>query len=126
MQKRLKIHDTCGIHNLHGMPAIMAGLFGVIMAAFANEKTYNESLFQVFPARAPSSSNERFAELRDSLGIEPGFDRTAGQQALFQFLALCVTLANAIVSGLITGNNNYLQYIYKNKNKNIFIRFNIT
>ncbi|KAF7993399.1 hypothetical protein HCN44_007902 [Aphidius gifuensis] len=103
MQNRLKIHDTCGIHNLHGMPAIMAGLFGVIMAAFANEKTYNESLYQVFPARAPSSSNERLAELRDSLGIEPGFDRTAGQQALFQFLALCVTLANAIVSGLVTG-----------------------
>lgn len=104
MQNRLNIHDTCGIHNLHGMPGLMAGLFGVIMALFATEKTYNESLYQVFPARAPSTSSDRLAELRDNLGIEPGLDRSAGQQALYQLLALCVTLANALVSGLITGN----------------------
>ena len=40
LNKRLKIHDTCGVHNLHGMPAVLAALAGAIASALATEKTY--------------------------------------------------------------------------------------
>lgn len=131
MQKHLRIHDTCGVHNLHGMPGVLAGLFGALMAGLANEQSYNESLYevsrwtenacqisgesrsdiffipsfidpQIFPARAPRSG-EHLAELSDNAGITAGLDRTAGVQAAYQILTLVVTLTIALVTGFITG-----------------------
>ncbi|XP_012274440.1 ammonium transporter Rh type A isoform X2 [Orussus abietinus] len=102
IQKRLRIHDTCGVHNLHGMPGVLAGLFGALMAAIATETTYDYSLYEIFPARAPNSE-VKLAEMRDNYGISAGLNRTAGQQAAYQLLALLVTLGLAVVSGLITG-----------------------
>lgn len=102
--KHLRIHDTCGVHNLHGMPGVLAALFGAFMAVIATEATYDYSLYDIFPARVPSTG-EKLAELRENVhGISPGFDRTAYQQAGFQLLALVVTLGISIVSGLITGH----------------------
>lgn len=40
MDEKLHIHDTCGVHNLHGMPAILAGVGGAIAAKVANSKNY--------------------------------------------------------------------------------------
>ncbi len=34
-----KIHDTCGIHNLHGMPGLLGGISGIIVAAIADDDT---------------------------------------------------------------------------------------
>ncbi|XP_025270676.1 ammonium transporter Rh type B isoform X3 [Camponotus floridanus] len=102
MQKRLHIHDTCGVHNLHGMPGILAALFGALMADLASETSYSYSLYQIFPARAPSSE-AGVSEMRDNYGISKGFDRTAHQQAGYQLLSLAVTLGISIISGLITG-----------------------
>ncbi|XP_025155652.1 ammonium transporter Rh type A isoform X3 [Harpegnathos saltator] len=104
IQKHLRIHDTCGVHNLHGMPGVLAGVFGALMAVIATEAVYDYSLYDIFPARAPSSG-QKFAELRDNMyDVSPGYDRTAYQQAGFQLLALVVTLGISIVSGLITGH----------------------
>lgn len=102
IQKHLKIHDTCGVHNLHGMPGILGGIFGALMAALATEASYDYSLYEIFPARAPNSET-KLAEMRDNYGISAGLNRTAGQQAAYQLLALVITLGIAIVSGLITG-----------------------
>ncbi|XP_061935703.1 ammonium transporter Rh type B isoform X2 [Apis cerana] len=102
IQKHLKIHDTCGVHNLHGMPGILGGIFGALMAALATEASYDYSLYEIFPARAPNSET-KLAEMRNNYDISAGLNRTAGQQAAYQLLALIITLGIAIISGLITG-----------------------
>ena len=38
--KLLNLHDTCGVHNLHGLPGILGGLLSILMAAIANEEDY--------------------------------------------------------------------------------------
>lgn len=37
---KLKIQDTCGVHNLHGMPAVLAAVAGAIMAAMAKQEDW--------------------------------------------------------------------------------------
>lgn len=86
------------------MPGILGGIFGALMAALATEASYDYSLYEIFPARAPNSET-KLAEMRDNYGISAGLNRTAGQQAAYQLLALVITLGIAIVSGLITGNH---------------------
>ena len=31
LQKRLKIVDTCGVHNLHGMPGLLGGIIAAVV-----------------------------------------------------------------------------------------------
>ena len=130
MNKKLSIHDTCGVHNLHGMPGVMAGIVGAITAAMATRDEYgfryylckiafhfflNEplkfwiwrnSLYRQFPARVPELNTTEFAQLKGQFSdMEPGLGRTATTQAAYQIYALLTTLAIAIVGGLFTGNN---------------------
>lgn len=102
MDKKLKIHDTCGVHNLHGMPGVLAGLVGALMAGIATENQYHQSLYQIFPARAAKDA----IPTADHTFLAPGDGRTAELQAGYQILALVVTIIIAIVSGFITGNNS--------------------
>ncbi|KAK3851469.1 hypothetical protein Pcinc_041890 [Petrolisthes cinctipes] len=77
---RLRLHDTCGVHNLHGMPGVLAGIIGCVCAAMASEDTYGPSLYKIFPARAPKEG-PRLDELRalfGSEGLEAGQGITAG------------------------------------------------
>ncbi|XP_059837620.1 ammonium transporter Rh type A-like [Hypanus sabinus] len=82
LASKLKIHDTCGVHNLHGLPGIIGGLAGVVGAAMANEELYGIGLTATFP---------EFGK------------RTAMQQAGYQAAGLGISLAVALFGGLITG-----------------------
>lgn len=100
-----KIHDTCGVNNLHGMPGIFGGIAGAIVAAGADAQTYGyEGLFSVWSARAPKMNSREYWELRD-MGVKfnVGDQRTASVQAGYQVAGLVVTLAVAIIGGIVTG-----------------------
>ncbi|XP_067011884.2 ammonium transporter Rh type B [Anabrus simplex] len=102
--QHLRLHDTCGVNNLHGMPGILAGIIGALMAGVASEDTYLCSLYQQFPARSPPDNSSELIECQDLLpGLEPGDNRSASAQAGYQLLALLISFVLAIVSGAVTG-----------------------
>lgn len=84
LSKHFHLHDTCGVNNLHGMPALVAGTAGIIAAQLASQDNYHASLKSVFEAY-----NMEY--------------RTPTKQAVYQMIAIFVTLGIAMVSGAITG-----------------------
>lgn len=46
----MRIQDTCGVHNLHGMPAVLSGVLSAVFAAIATKDEYSNSLYSIFPA----------------------------------------------------------------------------
>ena len=54
-ERRLKLHDTCGVNYLHGFPGVLAGYLSIIFAATAGDSTdkiFGGELGTVFPGRA--------------------------------------------------------------------------
>lgn len=104
LHRKFGIHDTCGVHNLHGLPGIVAAIVGAITAALATEKEYNYSLYRQFPARAPMAGTPEFEEIKSHFaGIHPGQGRTGAEQGGYQAAAMAMTLVVAIGGGLVTG-----------------------
>lgn len=102
---KLNVHDTCGVHNLHGMPALLAAIAGAIAASTATLDTYGGELFNIWSARTPAT-NTTLYKAAVAQGITVGADgmnRSASMQGLMQAIAMVVTLAVAIISGLLTG-----------------------
>merc|ERR1719397_27844 len=93
LMSKLKIHDTCGVNNLHGMPGLLGGLISVLMAGIATPGSYDEYSQGV----DKKSLTEIFPDLTEAAG------GTRGTQALAQLLAVITTLAMAVVGGLVTG-----------------------
>eukprot|EP00298_Acanthocystis_sp_HF-20_P009312 c18235_g1_i1.p1 GENE.c18235_g1_i1~~c18235_g1_i1.p1 ORF type:complete len:478 (+),score=169.97 c18235_g1_i1:58-1491(+) len=98
MQEKFALYDTCGVHNLHGMPGIIGGVAAAIAASVATRDSYGDSIGLIFPRRAPSDPIVAAA-----LGIAPGVDRSSSEQAMAQFAALCTSIVLGLFSGAITG-----------------------
>lgn len=83
LEKKIGLHDTCGVNNLHGMPSILGGFAAVIASSAASLDTYGaDQLYFIFTSRET---------------------RTANRQASVQFAFMCITFGIAIASGAITG-----------------------
>ena len=91
LEQRFRIHDTCGVHNLHGMPGILGATAGAISAAVAGERAYGEAIGTIFPGRNAECEFETCGW-------------SAGKQAVHQLYALLITLGIAIVGGCFVGN----------------------
>nr|XP_009688747.1 PREDICTED: ammonium transporter Rh type B-like [Struthio camelus australis] len=81
---RLKIQDTCGVHNVHGMPGILGALLGTLLTALATADAYGNRMELVFPHVADGS-------------------RSATYQAVCQLCALPVTLLLVVLGGSVAG-----------------------
>ncbi|XP_053822980.1 ammonium transporter Rh type B [Vidua chalybeata] len=84
LRSRLKIQDTCGVHNTHGLPGILGALLGTLLTLLATADTYGYRLELVFPLVAQGS-------------------RTVTDQAIIQLSALPLTLLLAGLGGCLTG-----------------------
>jgi len=81
LEKKIKLHDTCGVNNLHGMPGILGALISAVVAgAGADSEVYGSQLADNFPA---------------------GY--TPGKQGGIQVASIVNTVVFAIVGGLLTG-----------------------
>ena len=82
LERRFGLHDTCGVHNLHGIPGLIGGTVGAISASLASDTVYGDNITQIFAAREY---------------------RSAFEQGGYQFAALLISIAMAICGGAITG-----------------------
>ena len=117
--KKLKITDTCGVHNLHGMPAVMGGILSILLAGIAMPEEYDKfnygaakSLYEIFPLSDPANEYNNNELLLD--GTE-ALVWSSNRQAWFQAAAMLVTMAFALVGGLVTGG--ILKFIGKHQMK---------
>jgi len=79
--EKFGLHDSCGVHNLHGMPSMIGGLISVVAVAAVH-------------------NSPEYVTRHDEGGA---VDNSRGTQALYQFLCICSTLGIAIVGGAMTG-----------------------
>ncbi|XP_037000928.2 ammonium transporter Rh type C [Artibeus jamaicensis] len=84
LESHLRIQDTCGIHNLHGMPGIIGGIVGAVTAACATTSVYGQE------------------GLAHAFDIE-GSNWSASTQGGFQAAGIFVSLAMALGGGVIVG-----------------------
>jgi len=88
LSKKLSVHDTCGVNNLHGMPGVLAAIFSAIFVMIYDPKIYGDSLTLIYPAWKSESNKE---------------GREASSQALFQLAGIATVLVASILSGMATG-----------------------
>eukprot|EP00002_Diphylleia_rotans_P027521 TRINITY_DN551_c0_g2_i2.p1 TRINITY_DN551_c0_g2~~TRINITY_DN551_c0_g2_i2.p1 ORF type:complete len:705 (-),score=121.62 TRINITY_DN551_c0_g2_i2:117-2231(-) len=86
LERRLGLYDTCGVHNLHGMPGVLSGVASAVVAGAASVERYHGEahLFNTFAGREE-------------------WGRDAQQQAGVQIGFLGITLGIALVGGALTG-----------------------
>lgn len=84
LEEKLKIQDTCGVHNLHGMPGVLGAIVGAVTAALATKDIYGDGMVDVFP------------------NIHSG-EVEASYQGVIQAISLAVTLGFALLGGLVVG-----------------------
>ncbi|XP_043196180.1 ammonium transporter Rh type A-like [Amphibalanus amphitrite] len=103
LAKHCRVHDTCGVHNLHGLPGVLAGVVGAVLAALATEEQYHSSLYVLFPAMAPASNSSSWEQLPPEWGVAAGSGRSAAAQGGMQMLALVISLIIGVLGGALTG-----------------------
>ncbi|XP_055354446.1 ammonium transporter Rh type A-like [Paramacrobiotus metropolitanus] len=101
LENKLKVHDTCGVNNLHGMPGILAALISGVVFATATPALYGDSFYDIYGKQMDTNAIQKTPLLDSSGKFVP--ERTPMQQAGLQMAALGATLGMAIVSGIITG-----------------------
>lgn len=45
LNSKINLHDTCGVHSLHGMPAVFGALASAVAIAFASNKGFPNDYF---------------------------------------------------------------------------------
>lgn len=93
LRRKIGLKDTCGIHNLHGIPGLIGGVGSIIAARTASREAYGAEFDTIFPR---------------------GED-----QWIAQIISLAITLGIAIIGGIVVGF--FLKLLYRvTPNKKFF------
>lgn len=102
LANKINLQDTCGVHNLHGLPGIMGGVIGAFSAGFAEYSFLGDT----------DALGDTFAALKDG-------KRSTSEQGWMQLGALGITLVISILSGSLCG------YLASHVGKSDNDRFNL-
>eukprot|EP00698_Gefionella_okellyi_P010826 TRINITY_DN2840_c0_g1_i1.p2 TRINITY_DN2840_c0_g1~~TRINITY_DN2840_c0_g1_i1.p2 ORF type:complete len:260 (+),score=58.07 TRINITY_DN2840_c0_g1_i1:839-1618(+) len=94
LETHTRIRDTCGVHNLHGMPGILGGLASAFGALYGTQHWTD------YGATTAAS-----------------YFKHGGRQIGMQFAAMAVSLGLAIAGGLLTG---FIVRLLTNSPKRLF------
>ncbi|XP_055342559.1 ammonium transporter Rh type A-like [Paramacrobiotus metropolitanus] len=104
LDRKLGIHDSVGVHNLHAIPAFVGGLISAIVAGCATPEVYGTSFYGQFPGQVPMENTPEYKELlKTNANLKPGYGWSASMQGGYQLAGMAVTLAIAIGGGIFTG-----------------------
>ncbi|CAH2009113.1 unnamed protein product [Acanthoscelides obtectus] len=98
LETNFRLYDTCGVHNLHGMPGLLASVASAVIVGVTSETGPPDSLYQDLPGMNSSSDSRA---LKANLSVFGA--RKAGEQAGYQIAALTLTMTMAVIGGAITG-----------------------
>jgi ammonium transporter Rh len=84
LERKFNLHDTCGIHNLHGMTGFVAGIITAIITGTLKPEEYGATYIGEFPKLASG-------------------ERTLGHQAGYQLAAVALSTVVGLIGGVATG-----------------------
>ena len=99
--KWIGLYDTCGIHNLHGIPGLLGGIWSAIIVAFYN--TGHDIRY-----------DSKFAD-STFLNLTTGYLRQGGLQIAGTFCSLFMAIGFGIIGGFLT------RCFYTEKNKYFYL-----
>lgn len=100
LTRAINLHDTCGVHNLHGMPGILSAFVAVIAARLSTITSIPEHEIRIIYPKL----------------VDGNFQ----QQANMQMAGLAVTLGISIVGGIVTGLVLRAPFITPTEDKYLF------
>uniref|UniRef100_A0A0N5BG71 Ammonium_transp domain-containing protein n=1 Tax=Strongyloides papillosus TaxID=174720 RepID=A0A0N5BG71_STREA len=88
LEKKLKIYDTCGVHNLHGLPGLLSGIMSVVFVLYYDPAIYGNDIEKIYPYWKGGKRNG---------------DRDKYTQAYYQSLGIIIVMFSSIILGYFTG-----------------------
>eukprot|EP00923_Selenidium_pygospionis_P008959 GHVN01015317.1.p1 GENE.GHVN01015317.1~~GHVN01015317.1.p1 ORF type:complete len:500 (+),score=47.30 GHVN01015317.1:220-1719(+) len=97
--ERVGIHDSCGVHNLHGLPAWVSGFASITCSGI---RVFNVGCDPSITANCYSTIDSFYAIWPQGNG-DPLATRSAGDQAGWQAAFMFYSLALALIGGALAG-----------------------
>lgn len=98
LNSKIGLMDTCGVHNLHGIPGLLGGILSSIAIAAYQSSTMDQSIGVNMPFFA-----------------SPYKDRTLNEQAWWQILGTITSLGIGLLSGAFAGLLMSFSYNFRNR-----------
>lgn len=95
----LGIHDTCGVHNLHGIPGLLGGLISAMVIAS----------YQTWPGL-----DEAYLHYLTVVNKERTYSQQAGIQVAATFMSIGIGIAFGLLAGAI------IYKIYRQESEDFF------